>query len=232
MTIAFTMSREALARKVLRRYGVLASGGADNSADMTVLYEAIDLKVKELSRLGIFWRKVDAVPFTFSASAVTISASATSDILFPIKMTISDGSVDQPVDIIDKRTYAGIYNKQTTGLPTKALWKGGGEFLLYPVPTVAATIKLLYERIADDSSAGSAPDIDVAMLSSFEKIITYECADEFEQDERAVQRFMKEAEIAEKRIRNLSAQRTGLERVAVDDWDDYPYTRRETDYGF
>src|SRR6185436_11953777 len=166
------------------------------------------------------------------ASAGTISASATSDILFPIKLTITDGSMDEPVDIVDKRTYAAIEDKARSGLPTKALWKGGGEFLLHPVPTAAATLKLLYERVADDSSAGSAPDIEVSMLTHFEKIITAECADDFVQSEQKVMRFMAEAKQAQLDIRKLNAQRMDFTPVEVDNWDDRPVNRVRSDYNY
>ena len=83
MPTSFTRTRYQLAQMVLRKLGVLAAGGADVSADLEVCFEAIDLRLKEMHRQGIFWRKVDEVPLSFTVDASTISASATADILSP-----------------------------------------------------------------------------------------------------------------------------------------------------
>lgn len=230
MATSFTRTRKQLADMVLRKLGVLAAGGADVSADLDVCYEAIDLRVKEYHRLGIFWRKVDEVPYNFSLTANVASASATADILFPIKMTVTDGSNDEPVDIIGIKEYASIEQKSETGRPTKALWKGGAEFLFHPIPTASATAKLVYEKIADDTSAGAAPDVEVSMLRWMKDIITYDVGDDFGQDDTKMQRFFRESQIAERNIRMLNAERKAFTVIAVDDWDDR-LDRRRSDYG-
>lgn len=231
MSVSFTRTRYQLAQMVLRKLGALAAGGSDVSADLDVVYEAMDLRLKEMHRLGIFWRKVDRVPVTGSASAGTISAHVgSSDILFPIKMMIVDGSVDQPVELIGIREYAAIQTKTETGLPTKALWKGSDEFLFHPVPVSATTVKLVYERIADDTSHGTAPDVEVSMLRWLKDVLVYDVGDDFQQPETKMARFMKESVIAERNIRKLAVERKDSTRVPVDDWCD-GNEHRETDYG-
>jgi hypothetical protein len=228
MTTSFTQTREALARGVLRKFGVLASGGSDNSADMAIVYEAIDLRLKELHRRGIFWRKVDEVALGFTVGTVN-SVSVTADILFPITMFVKNGSVDDPVTIIGITEYAAISDKTRTGVPEKALWKGGGEFLLYPVPTASASAGLVYEKIADDTTASTAPDIEVSMLRWMKDLVAYDIGDDFYQPEERMARFAKEAEFAERRIRALAVEHKDYSTVAVDDWDDH-VGRRTTDY--
>lgn len=230
MTISFTRTREQTARLVLRKLGTLAANGADNSADMEVIYEAIDLRLKEIHRLGVFWKKVGKVPLPFSVTASTNSASATADILFPLSMTITNGSMDEPVDVIGVLEYAKIENKSETGLPTKALWKGGAEFIFHPVPTAAATAKLVYEKVADDTVAATAPDVEVSMVRWLKDIIAYDVGDEFGASEQRMMRWSKECTTAEKNIRKLSVERKAYSAVKVEDFD--PRTeRRETDYG-
>lgn len=230
MSTSFTRTRTQLAAMVLRKLGILATGGTANSNDQTVIYEAIDLRLKEMHRLGIFWRKVDKVPLNFTLTANTNSASATADILFPIAMQVVDGSRDCPVDIIDVRQYAEIYDKAETGTPTKALWKGGAEFIFWPIPTATTTAKLTYEKIADDSSADAAIDVDVSMLRWMRDIICYDVGDDFNQDAQTMQRFERESIRAELNIRKLNAQRVTYGPVMVDDY----YSRNqyhEKDYG-
>lgn len=228
MSIAFTRTREQLARMVLRKLGVLGTG-SDISADMDLVYEAVDLRLKTMHKDGIFWRKVDEVPLSFSLDASVNTASATADILFPIKVTVLDGQRDEPVTLIGPREYAAIPEKGETGTPTKAMWKGGAEFIFHPVPLTATTAKLLYNKIADDTSAGSAPDVEVSMLRWLKDIIAYDLGDEFAQSEAKMQRLRSESGVAERAIHKLAMPpRVDLAPVAVDDWTGGGST--ETDY--
>ena len=231
MTTSFTRTRNQIAQRVLGKVINIGAVSAD-SADYVTVYEAIDLRLKSMHELGIFWRKVTAVPVSFSLSAGEATASAGGgDVLFPIKMTYRNGSNDDPVSIISPVQYAAIEDKARSGNPEKALWKGGSEFVLYPVPSAAGTAKLLYEKIADDTSAGAAIDIDVAMIRPMIDLIKYDVADDYEISESTIQRWRSEAMQAERDIRKLGALHVDLSRVAVDDFDDrQPNSRRATDY--
>ena len=214
---------------VLRKLGVIGAATSVVSADADIVYEAIDLRLKEMHRLGIFWRKVDSIPTTFSVSAGVASAHVgTNDILFPLKMTILDGSSDEPVEVIGKPEYAAILLKDTAGLPTKAIWKGSTEFVFHPVPLTASTVKLVYNKIADDTTAGSAADVDISMVRHLKDIIAYDVGDDFGMDEGRMQRFQREAMTAEKNIRKLAVERKNYGPVAIDDHYEYG---SETDYG-
>lgn len=232
MTTSFTRTRTQIAQRVLGK--VLKIGAAPAaSSDYDTVYEAIDLRLKELHKRGAFWRKVTGVPVTFSLSAGIVSASAgAGDILFPLKMTWTNGTYDDPVEIVGIADYAAIVDKTRTGNPEKALWKGGTEFLLYPVPSVNGTAKLIYEKIADDTSAGAAIDVDVAMIRPMMDVIKYDLADDYGVPEGTIMRWRTEAEQADRDIRKLGAQHTDLAPVAVDDFDGrQPNSRRESDYG-
>ena len=230
MAISFTRTRTQMATLVLGKLG-FGSGETIPSADQEIVFEALDLRLKEMHKHGTFWRKVVSVPFEFSLDANVLSASGTADMLFPIKMTVLDGSIDEPVDIIGYPEYASIEDKTDTGVPTKALWRGSAEWWFWPVPTAATTVNLTYERIADDTSHGAAPDVDQSMLRALANIVTYDVADHFPAEESKMLRWRKDAERAELDIRKLNAQRKALTRVAVDDWTAPPH-RTETDYGF
>jgi len=222
MSTSFTRTREQLRSMVLRKLGVVGAATSVVSADADIVYEAIDLRLKEMHRRGIFWRKVDKVPVTFTLSAGVASAHAiTNDILFPIKMTVKNGSLDDPVQIVGIPEYAEIDNKNEPGLPEKALWKGSTEFLFYPVPLSTTTVNLVYEKIADDTTAGSAADVDVSMLRHLKDIIAYDVGDDFGMDEARMMRFGIEAEKAERNIRKLAVEYKDFKTVAVDDWSTY-----------
>jgi len=231
MTTSFSLTRTQIAQRVL---GKVIKLGASSmaSADSDTVYQAIDLRLKEMSKLGTFWRKVTTVPATFSLTGGINSASAgAGDILFPVKMTFTNGDNDDPVYIIGKSEYAAIEDKARAGNPEKALWKGGTEFVFYPVPTADGTAKLLYEKIADDTSAGAAIDVEVSMIRSMIDVIKYDVADDYGIPEDIQSRWKAEARQAEIDIRKLGAQRVDYLPVAVDDFDGrQPNSRRETDY--
>lgn len=231
MTTSFNLTRTQIAQRVL---GKVIKIGADSAAtaDYDTVYQAIDLRLKEMHRLGLFWRKVTTVPVTFSLGAGVATASAgAGDILFPLSMTYTNGTNDDPVMLISPREYARIEDKTRTGNPSKAVWKGGSEFLFYPVPLSAGTGKLLYEKIADDTSAGAAIDIDVAMLRPMIDLVKYDVADDYGIPEQTQLRWKAEATQAERAIRTLSAPRTDYAPVRVDDFDGrQPNSRRATDY--
>lgn len=226
MPITFSRTREQLRASVLRKLGVGLDGSAA-SADHEIVYEAMDMRLKEMHRLGTFWRKVDKVAATFSLSAATTSAQAASaDILFPIQMAVRDGSLDEPVDIIGIREYDAIENKALAGFPKVATWKGSTEFLFWPVPTKATTATIIYEKIADDTSAGATLDIDQSMIRAFRDLLCYDVGDQFGVDETRMQRFKVDSAQAEKDIRKLSVERKEFTTVAVDDWDDAGHSSR------
>ena len=232
MTTSFTRTRTQIAQRVLGK--VLKIGATSAvSADYDTVYEAIDLRLKEMHRKGLFWRKVTSVPVTFSlsSSVATLSAGA-GDILFPLKITWADGSYDQPIELIGPKEYAAITDKTRYGQPEKIMWKGGSEFISYPVPSADGTGKLLYEKIADDSSAGAAIDIDVAMIRAMMDIIKYDVADDFGIDEAMQLRWRGECEKAERDIRALNALHVDLSTVRVDDYDTPSNNRFPTDYGW
>ena len=230
MATSFNRTRTQLAQRILGQVIKIGAITA-TSAHASLVYEALDLRLKEIHKLGVFWRKVTSVPVTFSLSSSIATASAgAGDILFPLKVTFTNSGNDDPVSIIGRREYAAISEKSKVGNPEKVMWKGDSEFVFWPVPGSNGTAKLLYEKIADDTSAGAVIDVDVSMLRSIIAMVKYDIADDFGIQEATQNRWMAEAEKAERNIQKLSAQRTDYEAVAVDDWASDRNV--ETDYGW
>ena len=230
MPITFTQTRQALATTVLRK---IQQATSVISTDMDLVYEAVDLRLKEIHALGIFWRNVAPreVSFTIPANIISASAASVGDMLFPIAMHVVDTSLDEPVMLIGLREYQDIPNKTQAGVPEKAFWTGtqSAEFLFWPRPSAATTAKIVYQAYADDTSSGSAVDVDVSMIRSISDMVKYDLGDMFGIDEAKMARWKKEATEGERRIRYLSAERTDHGPVKVDDWK-WTAPARETDY--
>jgi hypothetical protein len=219
MSTSFTRTREQIAALVLGKLGILGAGATPDNADLTLVYEALDLRLKEIHRLGIFWRKVATVSTSFTITAnVATAASGVADLLFPISMTVLNGTSDvTPVGIIDIVTYNNIAQKTASGTPTMCV-RSGTDFIFWRVPTANTTAYLTYEKIADDSVAATAPDIEVSMMRWMKDILCYDLADQYQKPESTVMRWMKECEIAERKIRALAVQRVNYGPVPVDNF--------------
>lgn len=230
MTITFTLTREQLAAQVLGKLQAIEAGETAAAADLTLVYQAFDMRLKGLHAMGIYWRKVGAVPLSFSVSSGVNSASATADIQVPIVLTFTNGTSDQKVDIIGPAEYAAIQDKAYSGNPQKAVWNRAANFTFWPVPSGDGTCKLLYEKIADDTAASTTPDVDVSMLRWLRDMIAYDLGDHYGKTEGTMARFYKESVIAERNIRKLVVPITDYTPVAVDDFRGRQGV--ETDYGW
>ena len=233
MTVSFSLTRKQVADRVLSKV-IKVKPTAVVSVDTDTVYQAFDLRLKSMHELGIFWPKVTTVPVTFSLTAGVASASAgNGDILAPIKVTWTNGSLDDPVEIIGYVQYAAIEDKGVTGNPTKVLWKGGSEFVFQPVPSASGTAKLLYEKIVDDTSHGAALDMPIATILALVDIIKYDVADDYGIDEQTIVRWERESVRAQRSIRKLITPTVDYAPVAVDDFDNrQPNSRRPSDYGW
>jgi hypothetical protein len=218
VSYSYSRTREQLATMVLRKLGIISATQTGATADVDLVYEAADLRLKEMHRLGVVWRYVSNTPLSFAVTANVATASATADIQFPIALFITENSMDEPVQLISVSQYAGLEDKAKTGLPEKALWRGGAEFQFWPVPTATTTAKLVYERIATDTTASAAIDVDISMVRWIRDILCYDLGDVYGKSEQTMMRYERESEKAERNIRKLNAQRVDYAPVAVDDF--------------
>ncbi len=125
MSFNFTRTRAQLASMVLRKLNVEGTTGASLSAassDYDIIYEAFDLWIKQAHKAGLFWRKVSprTTSTTMTANVASISAASVADILYPVKMTVTNLSMDEPLQIISffwlKHLHKVCHNRRQTML--------------------------------------------------------------------------------------------------------------------
>lgn len=180
MTTAFTRTREQFGALVLRKIGVLASGETANSDDLDIVYEALDLRLKELHENGIqFWKLATAATtLTYSASVTAVALP--SDFIMPQTIGIVDGSDTIPIEFISHADYEEIIDKSATGFPQKAHIDYSTSMLyLWPIPNETKYGKLTYEKKPDDTAASTAPDLPVEIMRSMADVVANDIYPQF-----------------------------------------------------
>lgn len=205
-TYSFTRTRGQISRMVLSKLGVVGAGQTPNSDDEELVYEAMDLRLKELHARGALWFSVSGEQASVALTSGVASVVAASDVLFPITMSIRVGTSDEPVEIIGHRQFQEIPNKADTGTPAKVLFSGG-TLRFWPTPDVNYTAKMTYERVAADTEAEAVPDIEVSMVRSFRDILVYDLADDFGAPDSKIVRWKMESVEALRTILALNAEK-------------------------
>jgi hypothetical protein len=214
-TYSFTRTREELRDKILRKLGAAGDGQTPSAEDAMIVYEGIDLRLKELHALGILWYQVSGAQTDVALTASTVTANAPTDCLFPVTMAVRIDNEDNPLEIIGHRVYQAIPNKTETGEP-EMVYFSGGVFRFWPVPDANYTAKLTYQAIAADSTAGAAIDLETAMIRAFSVIVAHDLVDDFGLPESKIVRLRDEAAAAMRTIRALNPQRVESGTTTVD----------------
>jgi hypothetical protein len=214
-TYTFTRTREQLARKVLAKLRALDPRETPTPEDATTVYEAMDLRLKEMHFLGVLWWNVAGattdVALTGGVATATISAQ---DFLFPVSMNLRVGTDDSPIEIIGHLEYQAIQSKTSGGEPEK-VFVSGSTCYFWPVPQSDYTAKLTYEAIASDTQTSTAPDLRVEAMRAFSVVVAADLVDDFHVPEERAGRLLAEAQAAWKTLKALNAQRVDSSTVEI-----------------
>lgn len=215
-TYTFTRTREQFVEKVLFKLGVLGAGDSVSGEDLSLVADAIDMRLKELHALGVLWWNVSGATtdVVLSSGVATATISAT-DYLFPVSMAVRVGTEDHQLELIDHRTYQAIEDKASQGEPER-VFISGTTARFYPVPQSNYTAKLTYQAIAADSEAGAALDIRVEAIRSFVDVVAGDLIDEYEISEPKASRLLMRQELGLRTLRALNQQRVSTSTITPD----------------
>lgn len=205
-TYAFTRTREDFVNSVLRKIGAIGAGQTASEEDVSVVNEALDLRLKEFHARNLLWFKVAGAQSDLVIVSGTATVSAESDVLYPISVAIRVNGEDEPVQVVGHRQFQTIPNKTDAGQPEMVLFSGG-VFRFWPVPDANYTGKLTYQQIAADSAGATAPDIQVPMMRSLKNLVAYDLADDFAVPDNLFARLKTQADAAEKMILAINQER-------------------------
>lgn len=207
-TYTFSRTREQMRDMIARKLGIKEAGQDLDAEDAEIVYEAMNLRLKEMHRLGLLWWQIGGAQTSVTLTGGTATATiAATDYLLPVSLMLTVGTEQQAIDIIGHREYQAITDKATTGTPEKA-FISGATIRLYPVPSTTGTAMLTYESIAADLEAATAPDLPVEMMRSLACVVAADLLDDFDSiDPNKAGRIMSGVEPAMRTIRALNAQR-------------------------
>jgi hypothetical protein len=200
---------------ILRKLRVLGVDRVASPEEEAIVYEAIDVRLKALHQLGTLWWKVSPTPTDVVLTAGVATATAPTDMLYPVSLKIRRNNEDFPLDIVSNAAFQDIGTKLDTGRPEKVVVYNG-TLRFYPVPNENYTVKLVYQKIVDDTVAGAAPDLVAGAVVFLKTIIAYDVADDFGAPENRMPRLAAEAKEAKHDLRSLLPQRASTETVTVE----------------
>ena len=205
-TYTFTRTREQLRDMVLRKLRVLAAGESASPEDATIVYEAMDLRLKELHAKNALWFNVSSGATDLLLTGRTATANAPAGMLFPLTVKLRISGEDQDIDLITNSEYQDIPNKDDTGEPVQVVYSGG-VFRFWPVPAMDYTAKITFQKVAADTATATAPDLRPEMMRAFRNILAYDLADDFGMAEGTIVRLKLEADEGMRTILALAAPR-------------------------
>lgn len=215
-TYAFTRTREELRNAILRKLGRLAVGQTPSAEDSSIVYEAMDLRLKELHVKSALWFNVAGASTDLVLTGGVATVSATNDVLFPVTVRLRVGGDDRDVEIIGHRAYQDIPDKTKSGEPCQVFFSGG-VFRFWPVPAINYTAKLTYQQVAADTAASTAPDVEVSMMRSFKNVVAYDLVDDFMlQNEQKILRLKAESEEGLRTILAMNQERVDSSTVTAE----------------
>jgi hypothetical protein len=215
-TYLFTLNRRQLRDKVARRLGIKAAGNSLHPERRAVINEGIDLRLKQLHGRNTLWFSTSGA----AADVVLTSGDPTVDLinvgfLYATTVHVRVGDQDEPVKIIDHRTYQDIPDKARAGQPCMVFFDGATMYL-YPVPDTGYTLKLTYQQHGADSSDAEALDMRSDAMGSFANLVALDLADEFDVDELRINRWRGDRDTWESDILAAGAQVTDTPAPTAD----------------
>lgn len=217
MTTSFTRTREQFGALVLRKIGILASGETADTDDLNIVYEALDLRLKELHEKGIqFWKMATAATtLTYSASVTAVALP--SDFIMPQTIGIVDGIDTIPIDFISHSDYEEITDKSATGFPQKAHIDYSTNMLyLWPIPNQTKYGKLTYEKKPDDTAVSTVPDLPVEIMRSMADVVANDIIDQFNINNVDQNKLMINAQKGEQAISTFMVMRMAGNTIKLD----------------
>lgn len=172
--------REEIADSALRKLRKLGAGENAAPEDRVLALNALDSVLKNLAWRGYDWPKTLSGSASLSFGANAISQALPADFYNPIAFNYLDTSGNEvPLKPMTTKEYDSITVKTTAGIPSQYYIDNFNVIFLWPVNTVAQTIKAYYRKIILDTVAQGAVDLDSPWMLGLPYGVACELVDDF-----------------------------------------------------
>jgi hypothetical protein len=168
-------------KQAFSKIGVIGSGETPSADDANsarkLLNQMLDLWT--LNGLMCYCNKNDTLTLTSGTSSYTIGSGGNINTHRPNRIdcvTVNDGTNDYAVEIVTNEEYRKIYDKTTTGTPSKIMYNPEyplGKIYLWPIPD-AADVLTVSHRLQLSQMSSLVEDF--SLPEGYELCITYNLA--------------------------------------------------------
>jgi len=158
MTTSWTETATEICSDAMLHLGVLDPTESIGGEELAIALRALDSVLKELPLHGYSWPKLSSETAFTWVSGQTIALPA-DYFAFPSIWITSSGNKARLTELTHAQWVENPGRSLATGDPTHIYVSPDKYVWLYPTPTTAPTLTIQYQKIIDDSVAGSAPNV-------------------------------------------------------------------------
>lgn len=161
--MAFSLTREKIAKKALQKLGVLDAVEAPDAADQKHAIDALDMLLKELPWHGYHWPKIVSGQASLTFTAATQTVNLPADYVNNAMITYVDASGNEvPLELLTLDKWNAIIRKTDAAeYPTHGFIDNFDVLWLWPVQTANVAGLLVYQQAIDDTTNNTTPDMAV-----------------------------------------------------------------------
>lgn len=191
MTTAWTLTRDQICRKALRKVGNLARGVTPNADDMALAVEALDGILKELPIFGYSWPQTTLVQASLTLTANVATVTLPTDYRHGAIVSYVDAAGKEvQLPLTTYEAYLAIPLKtEGAAYPTLGFVDRGNVLHVWPVQTSNLAAKVSYEQIIADTVPLQAIALDPTWMIGIVYGVAAEIGDEFGADEGQIARW-------------------------------------------
>jgi hypothetical protein len=198
------IDRDKLAASVLRKLGELGRGKPVDPGDVSIIHDALNLRLKEMHRLGTLWFKINpiATEMILSANSKTLTLDPSINMVYPITLHGVENDTEYKLIPFSHIGYQNIPDKDESGSPLRYRIHNN-QIVCYPVPEEDFTLRLTYAAEVDESVSGTAVDIPGWAFRCLKIILAYDVADDFRVSREDKADLKSEMYEAEQKLSNM-----------------------------
>lgn len=191
MSVSWTLTSERIADKAIEKCGRLGVGKSASPEDRALAMEALNGILKELPIYGFQWPVVEDSQTTISLVANVSPTALPTDYRGQLvaKVVGSEG-YETELNLMTLAEWMQVKDKDLTAdYPTDGYVDQSNQLWTWPVQNQAVSLNSVYQKVIDDTVAGSPPEIGNPFILGLAYGVAAEIGDEFGVSDNKINRF-------------------------------------------